>query len=493
MSIEALEKAIEIAGGQSALGRLIDRDQKAIWAWLNTTQKVPAEDVLRIESAVEGKVSRYDLRPDVYPKPTPMDKMRVQGGCKLNGSIKISGAKNAALKHMCASILTDEPFTLENMPTSLRDVTFLSQVLEHLGVKVGLDHDKKIATLNAQEITSHIAPYDLVRKMRASILVLGPLLARLGKAEVSLPGGCSIGGRPVDLHLKGLEAMGAIINLEDGYVKATAPEGGLRGADITFPLVSVGATEHLMMAATLAKGETILRNAAREPEIVDQGEALIKMGAKIEGLGTTEIKITGVKKLSGTTHHVIADRIETGTYMCAVGLCGGELRLQNTRTDFLSALMAPLKEAGMSIEQEGDDIVVRRNGAKIKGVDIMTEAYPGLATDLQAQFMTMLTLCDGAGMISETIFENRFMHVPELCRMGANITVKGNSAIIRGVDKLKGAEVMATDLRASVAMVLAGLVADGETIINRIYHLDRGYENIVEKLTAVGAKIERIK
>ncbi|CAG0908508.1 unnamed protein product [Cyprideis torosa] len=329
--------------------------------------------------------------------------------------------------------------------------------------------------------------------MRASILVLGPLLARHGKAEVSLPGGCSIGGRPVDLHLKGLEAMGAVINLEGGYVKAHVPEGGLHGAEITFPLVSVGATEHLMMAATLAKGETILRNAACEPEIVDQGEALIKMGAKIEGLGTPTIKIMGVEKLHGTTHSVIPDRIETGTYMCAVGLCGGELRLQNTKLDFLSALIAPLKEAGMLIEQEGDDIVVKRNKAKIKGVDIMTEAYPGLATDLQAQFMTMLTLCEGAGMISETIFENRFMHVPELCRMGANITVKGNSAIIRGVEKLKGAEVMATDLRASVAMVLAGLVADGETIINRIYHLDRGYENIVEKLTAVGAQIERIK
>lgn len=422
-----------------------------------------------------------------------MDKMRVTGGGKLNGTIKISGAKNAALKHMCAAILTDEPLVLENMPTTLRDVAMLSQILEPLGVSIVSNKEKSTTTLHAKEITSHIAPYEFVRKMRASILVLGPLLARHHKAEVSLPGGCALGARPVDLHLKGLEAMGATIELEGGYVKASAPSGGLKGADFTFPLVSVGATENLMMAATLADGETILRNAAREPEIVDQGEALIKMGAKIEGLGTSEIRIIGVKKLHGATHSVIADRIETGTYMCAVGLCGGELRLQNTRTDFLSALMAPLKEAGMSIEQDGDDIIVRRNGAKIKGVDIMTEAYPGLATDLQAQFMTMLTLCDGAGMISETIFENRFMHVPELVRMGANITVKGNSAIIRGVDKLKGAEVMATDLRASVAMVLAGLVAEGETIINRIYHLDRGYENIVEKLTAVGAKIERIK
>ena len=422
-----------------------------------------------------------------------MDKMRVQGGCKLNGEIKISGAKNAALKHMCASILTDEPFILENMPTSLRDVKFLTQVLEQLGVEVKLDHDKKIARLHAAEISSHIAPYELVRKMRASILVLGPLLARHGVAHVSLPGGCSIGGRPVDLHLKGLEAMGATIELEEGYVKATAPKGGLQGAEINFPLVSVGATEHLMMAATLANGETILRNAACEPEIVDQGNALIKMGAKIEGLGTSTIKINGVEKLHGTNHHVIADRIETGTYICAVGLCGGELRLKNTSTEFLSALTSPLLKAGMIIEQDGNDIVVKRNQAKLKGMDIMTEVYPGFATDMQAQFMTMLTLCDGAGMVSETIFENRFMHVPELCRMGANITVNGNSAIVRGVEKLKGAEVMATDLRASVAMVLAGLVAEGETTISRIYHLDRGYENIVEKLTNVGAKIERVK
>ncbi len=422
-----------------------------------------------------------------------MDKMRVVGGVKLNGDIKISGAKNAALKHMCASLLTDEPFILKNMPVTLRDVATLSQVLEALGVQINLDKENSVATLHAKKITSHIAPYELVRKMRASILVLGPLLARQHIAHVSLPGGCALGARPVDLHLKGFEAMGATIELEDGYVKATAPDGGLKGADITFPLVSVGATENLMMAATLANGETILRNAAREPEIVDQGEALIKMGAKIEGLGTSEIHIQGVQKLSGTMHSVIPDRIETGTYMCAVGLCGGELHLKNTRLDFLSALISPLKEAGMFIEQNGDDIIVRRNGAKIKGVDIMTEAYPGLATDLQAQFMTMLTLCDGAGMISETIFENRFMHVPELIRMGANITVKGNSAIIRGVEKLKGAEVMATDLRASVALVLAGLVAEGETIINRIYHLDRGYENIVDKLTAVGAQIERIK
>ncbi len=424
---------------------------------------------------------------------TGLEQMRVTGGAKLKGEIRISGAKNAALKHMCAALLTDEPLILKNMPTSLRDVTFLTQVLEHLGVEATLDHKKKIATFHAKELTSHIAPYDLVRKMRASILVLGPILARKGKAEVSLPGGCSIGGRPVDLHLKGLEAMGAKIKLEEGYIKATAPKGGLKGAEITFPFVSVGATEHLMMAATLADGVTILKNAAQEPEIVDQGNALIEMGAKIEGLGTSEIRIKGVKKLKGTTHSVIPDRIETGTYMCAVGLCGGELKLLNTRTDFLSALIAPLKDAGIKIEQEGENVIVTMKKSRLKGMDIMTEVYPGFPTDLQAQFMTMLTLCDGASMISETIFENRFMHVPELNRMGANISVNGNSAIIRGVEKLKGAEVMATDLRASVAMVLAGLVAEGETTINRIYHLDRGYENIVDKLTAVGAKIERVR
>lgn len=426
-------------------------------------------------------------------KPSGLEKMRVRGGAKLNGSIKISGAKNAALKHMCASLLTDEPLVLENMPVGLHDVRTLSKVLAHLGVQVELDKTHSRAVFHAKEITSHVAPYDLVRTMRASVLVLGPLLSRHGIAHVSLPGGCTIGARPIDLHLKGLKAMGAEIVLEEGYVKATSPNGRLKGADITFPFVSVGATENIMMAATLAEGETILRNAAQEPEIIDQGNALIKMGAKIEGLGTSEIKITGVKKLSGTTHSVIPDRIETGTYMCAVGLCGGELRLHNTRTNFLSALIAPLKEAGMDITQDGDDVIVKRNGATLKGVDIMTEAYPGFATDLQAQFMTMLTLCEGAAMVSETIFENRFMHVPELNRMGADITVKGNSAIIRGVKGLKGAEVMATDLRASVAMVLAGLVAEGDTIINRIYHLDRGYENIVEKLTAVGAQIERIR
>ena len=416
--------------------------------------------------------------------------MRVVGGTKLSGTIPVSGAKNAALKHMCAALLTDQPLQLQNMPVSLMDVRTQAQVLNHLGVTVALRSDG-VAILRAGTITSHVAPYDLVRKMRASVLVLGPLLARHGQAEVSLPGGCALGTRPVDLHITGLRAMGAEIEIENGYIKATAPKG-LKGAEITFPKISVGATENLMMAATLADGDTILKNAAREPEIVDQGEALIKMGAKIEGLGTPEIRIQGVSSLHGAVHSIIPDRIETGTWMCAVGLCGGHVRLQNTRMDFLSALTGPLEEAGIEIVQDGPDVLVSRNGARLKGTDIMTEAYPGFPTDLQAQFMTMLTLCEGAGMVTETIFENRFMHVPELARMGADITTQGHSAIIRGVDSLKGAEVMATDLRASVALILAGLVAEGETTVNRIYHLERGYENIVDKLSAVGAEIERV-
>lgn len=420
-----------------------------------------------------------------------MDKIIVRGGAKLNGEIAISGAKNAALKHMCAALLTDQPIQFQNLPTQLGDVGALAQLLQHLGMMVAL-RDDGVGFLKAENIASHIAPYEMVRKMRASVLVLGPLLARHGIAEVSLPGGCAIGTRPVDLHIMGLKAMGADIEIEGGYIKAKAPNGGLIGADITFPKVSVGATENIMMAATLAKGTTVLRNAAREPEIIDQGEALIKMGARIEGLGTDKITIEGVDKLNGCTHSIVPDRIETGTYLCAVGLTGGDVRLKNARLDHLSALVGPLQQAGMEIKQDGNDITVHKNGSRLKGVDIMTEPYPGFATDLQAQFMAMLTLCDGAGMVSETVFENRFMHVPELARMGADITVHGHSAIVRGVEKLKGAEVMATDLRASVALILAGLVAEGETTVGRIYHLDRGYENIVKKLGGVGAQIERV-
>ncbi|MDD3021468.1 MAG: UDP-N-acetylglucosamine 1-carboxyvinyltransferase [Alphaproteobacteria bacterium] len=420
-----------------------------------------------------------------------LDKIRVQGGTQLNGVIPISGAKNAALKHMCAAMLTGDPVQFTNMPVGLKDIQTLAALMKEMGVDIILRSDGTMF-IQAANIHSTEAPYDLVRRMRASVLVMGPLLGRFGEATVSLPGGCSIGTRPIDMHLDGFRAMGAEIILEEGYVKAKAPAGGLRGAKILFPKVSVGATENIMMAATLAKGETVLINAAREPEIIDQGNALIKMGAKITGLGTSEIHIEGVKELHGMTHDVLPDRIETGTFMIGVALTGGTVRLQHTRTDFLTSLIVPLEKAGVTIDMDGDDVIVHRNGKPLVGTDIMTEPYPGFATDLQAQFMTMLTMCEGAGMVTETIFENRFMHVPELIRMGADITIQGNSAIVRGVTKLKGAEVMATDLRASVSLILAGLVAEGETTIDRIYHLDRGYENLVEKLEACGAKVERL-
>jgi len=420
-----------------------------------------------------------------------LDKIRVQGGTQLNGVIPISGAKNAALKHMCAAMLTGDPVQFTNMPVGLKDIQTLAALMKEMGVDMTLRSDGTMF-IQAANIHSTEAPYDLVRRMRASVLVMGPLLGRFGEATVSLPGGCSIGTRPIDMHLDGFRAMGAEIILEEGYVKAKAPAGGLQGAKILFPKVSVGATENIMMAATLAKGETVLINAAREPEIIDQGNALIKMGAKITGLGTSEIRIEGVKELHGMTHDVLPDRIETGTFMIGVALTGGTVRLQHTRTDFLTSLIAPLERAGVTIDMDGDDVIVHRNGKPLVGTDIMTEPYPGFATDLQAQFMTMLTMCEGAGMVTETIFENRFMHVPELIRMGADITIQGNSAIVRGVTKLKGAEVMATDLRASVSLILAGLVAEGETTIDRIYHLDRGYENLVEKLEACGAKVERL-
>jgi UDP-N-acetylglucosamine 1-carboxyvinyltransferase len=461
---------------QREFGELIDRDDGLVSKW--ETGKSPVPDYL------EERVSK------ILQKPTGMDRIRITGGHKLNGTIRISGAKNAALKLMCAALLSDSPLYLDNMPNGLRDIRSQTDLLRHLGCTVTTDGSAM--TLDASGINELDAPYDLVRKMRSSILVLGPLLARFHKARVSLPGGCAIGTRPVDLHIDGLKAMGAEITLEQGYINAEAP-GGLTGTHITFPKVSVGATEHLMMAATLAKGETILSNAAREPEIIDLGQCLIAMGAQIEGLGTSEIRVIGVRALHGARHTVVPDRIETGTWMIAVTLTGGELRLENARAEHLDALIAPLQKAGANIEQKDGDIIVSRNGKPLKGTDIMTAPYPGFATDLQAQFMTMLTLCAGAGMVTETIFENRFMHVPELCRMGADITVHNGSAIVRGVKKLKGAEVMATDLRASVALVLAGLVAEGETVVNRIYHLDRGYENIVEKLGNCGAQIERIK
>lgn len=412
------------------------------------------------------------------------------GGRPLHGDIAISGAKNSALKLMCASLLTDRSMYFENSPNTLRDMNSQTELLEFLGCTV--KREGSVMAINAGTIHTQTAPYDIVRKMRGSILVLGPLLARFGHAKVSLPGGCAIGTRPVDLHIKGLEEMGAEISLDEGYINAKAPAGGLQGAKILFPKVSVGATENLMMAATLARGTTILANAAREPEISDLGECLIKMGAKIEGLGTDTIRIEGITALDGTNHSIVPDRIETGTYMVAAAMAGGQVRLKNARLEHLSAAAAHLARAGADIDEDGADIIVARAPEKrLKGIDVMTEPHPGFPTDLQAQFMAMLTLCEGAGLVTETIFENRFMHVPELARMGADITVHGHSAIVRGVEKLKGAEVMATDLRASVALVLAGLVAEGETVINRIYHLERGYERIVEKLESCGADIRR--
>ncbi|HCS23257.1 MAG TPA: UDP-N-acetylglucosamine 1-carboxyvinyltransferase [Rhodospirillaceae bacterium] len=423
-----------------------------------------------------------------------MEKIRIYGGHELNGHIDISGAKNAALPLMTAAILTGEPLTLNRVP-DLKDVGSLCAVLNKLGVKTAYDPASKRMTLDATNITSCVAPYELVSQMRASILVLGPLLARHGEAKVSLPGGCAIGSRPVDLHIDGLAQMGAEISLEDGYINAKAPAGGLKGAQIHFAKVSVGATENLLMAATLAKGTTVLFNAAREPEIVDLGECLIAMGADIQGLGTDKITIRGVSSLKGITHAVVADRIEAGTFIMAAAMTGGTLTLNHADNRHIHYLLEPLHKAGVSlVENEAEhSITVKRVRDRLRGIDVMTEPYPGFPTDLQAQLMSMLTIAEGAGMVTETIFENRFMHAPELIRMGANITVHGSSALVRGVPMLKGADVMATDLRASVSLVLAGLVAKGATTVHRIYHLDRGYENIVEKLSGVGAKLERLK
>ncbi len=445
----------------------------------------------------EESLSPNSKRPDaqspsqnIEPKPSSLTKIKIIGGNPLHGTIPISGAKNCALKLMCASLLTGETMYFENSPNSLRDMHSQRELLRYLGCKI--EHEASALTINASNIETYTAPYDIVRKMRGSILVLGPLLSRFGEAKVSLPGGCAIGTRPVDMHINGLEEMGATITLDEGYINAKAPAGGLQGAKILFPKVSVGATENLLMAATLANGTTVLANAAREPEIIDLGECLIKMGAKITGLGTDTITIEGVKSLSGTTHSVIPDRIETGTYIIAAGMAGGTITLQNARIDTLSAVLGHLSQAGIEVAQDNGDIVVSREVERLNGVDIMTEPYPGFPTDMQAQFMAMLTCASGAGMVTETIFENRFMHVPELNRMGADITVQGSSAIVRGVNKLKGAEVMATDLRASVSLVLSGLIAEGETTVNRIYHLERGYEDIVGKLSNVRANVRKV-
>ena len=416
-----------------------------------------------------------------------MDRILIRGGRPLHGDIQISGAKNAALPLMTAGMLTDERLVLTNVPR-LADIATMHELVAQHGPAV--EPQERTLSIGGP-ITNTVAPYDIVRKMRASILVLGPLLARVREGRVSLPGGCAIGTRPVDLHLKGLEQMGAVITLDGGYISATAPRG-LRGAVIILPFASVGATENLLMAATLADGRTELSNAAREPEIGDLATCLIAMGAHITGVGTDKLIIDGVPRLHGATHPILPDRIETGTYACAAAITGGSVRLIGAQVAHLGAVSRTLLEAGVEVTQDGDAMLVRRlNG--LRGADAMTEPYPGFPTDMQAQFMALMSVAEGAAMITETIFENRFMHVPELNRMGARINVHGASAIIRGVPGgLSGAPVMATDLRASVSLVLAGLAAKGETMVNRVYHLDRGYEAVEQKLAACGADIERV-
>ena len=419
-----------------------------------------------------------------------MDKIRIRGGRPLSGEIVIGGAKNAGLPLMTAGLLTDERLTLTNVPL-LADIHTMAALIAQHGVAVDRPgNDGRVLSIGGA-ISNTEAPYDIVRKMRASVLVLGPLVARMGEARVSLPGGCAIGTRPVDLHLSGLEQMGATIRLDSGYVHASAPQG-LRGAEIVFPFTSVGATENLLMAASLADGRTVLANAAREPEITDLADCLVAMGARIAGIGTERLTIDGVKRLHGATHAIIPDRIETGSYACAAAIAGVEVFLRGGRLDHLGALVRALGEARVEITaQDGGLMVKRLNG--LHGADVMTQPYPGFPTDMQAQFMALMCVSDGAAMITETIFENRFMHVPELNRMGGRINVNGPSAIVRGVPALSGAPVMATDLRASFSLVLAGLAARGETVVNRVYHLDRGYEAVEQKLAACGADIERLE
>ena len=420
-----------------------------------------------------------------------MDSILVKGGAELRGEIPIAGAKNACLTLMPATLLSDEPLTLTNAPR-LSDIRTMTQLLQSLGAEVSALQDGRVLALSSHDLTSHVADYDIVRKMRASILVLGPLVARYGHAVVSLPGGCAIGARPVDLHLKALEALGAELDLREGYVHAKAP-GGLKGAVIEFPFVSVGATENALMAAVLAKGTTEIRNAAREPEIVDLAACLSKMGARIEGAGTGTITVEGVDRLTGATHPVVTDRIELGTYMIAPAIAGGEVELIGGRIGLVAAFAERLDAAGISVEETARGLKVARKNGRIRAVDVETAPFPGFPTDLQAQIMALLTIAEGTSVLEERIFENRFMHAPELQRMGAKIAVSGGTATVTGVERLKGAPVMATDLRASVSLILAGLAAEGETVVNRVYHLDRGYERVEEKLGACGASIERIK
>jgi len=416
-----------------------------------------------------------------------LDKLVIQGGTPLSGEVRISGAKNAALPILCAALLTDQPLRLSSVP-HLRDVNTTLALLKHMGMQGTLGDDNTV-TLDAGNVHTKEAPYEMVKTMRASILVLGPLLARFGAARVSLPGGCAIGSRPVDLHIKGLQAMGAEIHIEHGYIEARAQR--LKGARIFMDQVTVTGTENLMMAATLADGVTMLENAAREPEVVDMAECLIKMGASIEGAGTDVIRITGIERLQGADHAIVCDRIEAGTYLVAAAMAGGNVRLSNARADLLEAVIEKLRDAGAQIESDANTISITSNG-KLKSVNLRTAPHPAFPTDMQAQFMAMNTIADGVASVTETIFENRFMHVQEMRRLGANIEVEGNTAIVRGVPYLDGATVMATDLRASASLVLAGLVARGETTIERIYHIDRGYERIEEKLTQLGARICRV-
>jgi UDP-N-acetylglucosamine 1-carboxyvinyltransferase len=420
-----------------------------------------------------------------------MDRIAIVGGAQLSGEIAISGAKNSAIKLMAASLLSDAPLRLTSMPR-LADTRFLGRLLQRLGAQVTeMEGEAGPETiLHTPEIISAFAPYDLVRKMRASFNVLGPLLARTGHAKVSLPGGCTIGARPVDLHLKALEALGARIDLNEGYVYAQAPRG-LTGGEVAFPFVSVGATEHTLLAAVTARGDTTITNAACEPEIVDLALCLNAMGARIEGAGTPTIAVRGVAKLHSATYAVVPDRIETGTYAVAVAMAGGDVTLTAARPDHVAALLDKLREAGAEVSTTDTTIRIRRSQGRLGPVDLTTDPYPGFATDLQAQFMALMTVAEGESVIKETIFENRFMHAPELARLGADISVHGGEARVRGVESLTGAQVMATDLRASVSLVIAGLAARGETVVNRVYHLDRGFERLEQKLSACGADIRR--
>jgi UDP-N-acetylglucosamine 1-carboxyvinyltransferase len=422
-----------------------------------------------------------------------MDKLLIKGGKSLAGTVNISGAKNAALPELCAALLTADVVTLENVPR-LQDVSTMLKLIRNMGVTAERNDQTGTVTLNAGSLTSPEAPYELVKTMRASVLALGPLLARFGEATVSLPGGCAIGSRPVDQHIKGMQAMGAEIAVEHGYMLAKLPKGQkrLKGCSITTDMVTVTGTENFLMAASLAEGETILENAAQEPEIPDLAEMLIKMGAKIEGHGTRRIRIQGVERLHGCTHQVVADRIETGTFLCAVAAAGGDVILKNGRADHLDAVIDKLREAG-AIITAGDGFIRVQASGRMKAQSFRTTEYPGFPTDMQAQFMALNAISTGTSTVTETIFENRFMHVNEMVRLGAKIQIDGKVAIVEGVEKLSGATVMATDLRASASLVIAGLVANGETVVERIYHLDRGYDQMEAKLRGIGADIERIK